>query len=265
MLVCQTQISVEGPAVEAAEAGQQTEARSRQQRLDQGWLKLPVAEAYHVLRPRGTALLVEGLIVEAHVENAPTWVEAVVVGVDQPLPGNRVAEQGAAPAAQRIALDPRWIRRQDVERQPASGNQTGTRGSQKMLKIGLPIQVLHAVEGGHCQGEAWSQGKGAQVRPQEQAARAAGGRQARDPAPSRGQHGRRAIQPEHRVPVAQQGQQQPSRAASEIQDGAGRREVRAVLGQASVEIDVSAAAAVLEIVQRGVGEGLATTRFFIGA
>jgi hypothetical protein len=46
---------------------------------------------------------------------------------------------------------------------------------------------------------------------------------------------------------------------------ADRREVRAVLGQASVEIDVSAAAAVLEIVQRGVGEGLATTRFFIGA
>jgi len=164
-----------------------------------------------------------------------------------------------------IALDPRWIRRQHVERQPASGNQTGTRGPQKTQQIGLSIQVLHAVEGGHRQSEARLQGKGAQVRPQEQAARTAGGRQAGDPAPSRSQHGRRAIQPEHHVPVAQQGQQQPSRSASEIQDGASRRELPAVLGQAPVEVDVSAAAAVLEIVQRGVGEGLATTRFFIGA
>jgi hypothetical protein len=82
MLFCQTWVLVEGPTVETPETGEQAEAGSRQQALDQGRLKLPVAKTHHTLRPRGAALLVEGLVVEAHVQNVAARVEPVVVGVD---------------------------------------------------------------------------------------------------------------------------------------------------------------------------------------
>ena len=136
MLVRHSWLSVEGPAIEAAETGQQAKTGSRQQVLDQGRLKLPMAKAHNPLRPRGAAVLVEGLIAKTHVQNAPAWVEPMVVGVDQPLPRYRMTEHSAAPAAKRIAPDPRWIRRQNVERKPTAGNQTSPRRAQKALQIG---------------------------------------------------------------------------------------------------------------------------------
>ena len=66
------------------------------------------------------------------------------------------------------------------------------------------------------------------------------------------------------MPIAQQGNRETPASTGQIQDRSLRGKLQPVLGQAPVEIDVGAAAAVLEVVERGIVERLLAAGLLVG-
>jgi hypothetical protein len=121
----------EEATIESSKSFDEAEAGRPQEALDLVGPELAMTKSNGAFWAAWGALVVDGLVVEAHVQQVRFRVEDMVGGVDQPLFCRRMVECGSTPATFRIAAKPLRIGRKHVESEPPSWHQVGVCGAKK--------------------------------------------------------------------------------------------------------------------------------------